>query len=93
MRLVEDDEVVGIGLRVFEVAKHAFPGQGVDADDYLVALWAEEGIAGACVFAADDVERQAKQSAHFPFPVADQASRRHDEYATNEAAGQHLAHV
>ena len=71
MRLVKDDEVVSLGLRVFEVAKHAFPGQGVNADDYLVALWAEEGIAGACVLAADDAERQAEQSAHLPLPVAD----------------------
>ena len=91
--LVEDDEVVGVGLRVLEVAEHALPGQGVDADDDEVALRAEEGVAGARLGAADDTEGQAEEGAHLPLPVADQAGRGHDEHAPQEPAGQHLAHV
>ena len=91
--LVKDDEVIGLSLRVFEVAEHALPGQGVDADDYPVAIRAEKGIAVSRIAAADDAERQAEKGAHFPFPVADQTGRRHDEHAANQPARKHLPHV
>ena len=57
------------------------------------ALRAEEGIAGAGVPTAYDVERQAKQGTHLPLPVSDQAGGRHDEHAPEEPAGQHFPDV
>ena len=75
------------------MAEHALPRQSVDADDDEVALRAEEGVSDARLGAADDAEGQAKEGAHLPFPVADQAGRGHDEHAPQEPAGQHLARV
>ena len=90
---VEDDEVIGLGLRLPETAERAFPGQGVEADDGQVARRSEKGVVGACVDAADDAERQAEQAAHFPLPVADQTGRRHDEHAAHQPPRQHFTHV
>ena len=93
MCFIEDDEVVSVSLRIFEVVKHAFPGQGVDTDDCPVAVCSQEGITGSRVCAADDTEWQVKQGTHFSLPVANQAGWWDDEYATDESARQHFAYV
>ena len=95
VRLVEDHQVVRrrSRRRLAQPSKRMLSHERVDADDHPVALRPRERIAGARVRAPHDAERQREQRPHLPFPVADQAGRRHDQHAPDQPARQHLAQV
>ena len=97
MRLVEHHQVVGApgsgSDRFAHPFEHALAGKGIHADDEPVARGADEWIAGARIRAARDAEWKTEKRAHFPLPVADQASRGNDENTPDEAARQHLAKI
>ena len=92
VRFIEDHEIIGWGVGTAQSGKQTLADQRIQRDDDQVAARAAKGVAGARVGPGDDAERQSKQRAHLPLPVADEAGRRHDKHAPNAPPGEHLAH-
>ena len=93
VRLVENRQVVGRGSWLLQVGKGALAGQSIHADDDQVAVKIGEGVGVPAIAAGDHPKREVEQRAQLAFPVADQAGRRHDQHAADQAAGEHLAEI
>ena len=92
--LVEYDQIVGRNLGVAERREGASGRQGVERDDYPIAVRTGEGVrTGPGISPGHDAALQPKQSAQLAFPVADEPGRRDDQHAADALAEQHLPQV
>ena len=91
--LVENDKIICFCRFITDVVKHSFPGQGIDADNDHVTLWAKERIAQTGISAANDSELQMEQVPYFPLPIAHQTSWWNYENTADQSAGEHLPHI
>ena len=93
VRFVEDDEVVWGHGGVPQGAERLLAGQGVQGHDDEIAVRPPERVARLQVGPGNDAEAQAEQGAELPFPIADEAGGRDDQYPPQMAAGHRLAYV
>ena len=85
--LVEDHQVVRHDGRFPEAGEHLGASQRVDADDDLIAVFADERVRVLGVGAADNAELQVEQRPQLALPVADQPRGRDDQDPPDQPAG------